>query len=315
MSPGPRLGRFRVVSSVVFGLRHIATEGVHMPDQAQNRQPVADPAEDNAFFPSAYSLDQYTAEKTDFDGLATDQSYAGDRWKVLVVSTDERYMPMKNHTFFSTGNHPVETLLPIHHIREAGYRFDVATISGNPAKFEWWAYPRNDGAITSTWAEVKDSFKSPRKLADVIADGLEDYAAIFIPGGHGAMNAIPFSSELGNALNYFVDNERLIITLCHGPAALLSAGIGRKHNPFSGYEIVAFPDSLDLGANIDIGYLPGEMPWSLGEALQEEGIVVTNDDMTGATTKDRNLLTGDSPLAANQLGKNSVWALLERFGD
>ncbi|RAE87732.1 protein deglycase HchA, partial [Burkholderia multivorans] len=85
-------------------------------------------------------------------------------------------------------------------------------------------------------------------------------------------------------------------------------------NPFSGYRIVAFPDSLDQGANIDIGYLPGKMPWALGEALEKAGIVVENTEMTGATTRDRNLLTGDSPLAANQLGKDSVQALLEKFG-
>lgn len=286
-----------------------------MTDQKQDRTPVADPAEDNAFFPSEYSLSQYTAPKTDFDGLATDQTYTGSRWKILVIATDERYMPMKNDTFFSTGNHPVETLLPIHHMYEAGYGIDVATISGNPAKFEWWAYPKSDDAVASAWSGTKDAFKAPKKLADVIASGLEDYAAIFIPGGHAAMNSIPFSSELGEALNYFVDNDRLVITLCHGPAALLAAGIGRDDNPFAGYDIVAFPDSLDFGANIEIGYLPGEMPWSLGGTLKEEGIVITNDDMTGATTRDRNLLTGDSPLAAHQLGKDSALALLEKFGE
>lgn len=286
-----------------------------MTDQKKDRNPVSDPAEDNAFFPSQYSLSQYTAAKTDFDGLATDQTYSGGRWKVLVIATDERYMPMKNDTFFSTGNHPVETLLPIHHIYEAGYGIDVATISGNPAKFEWWAYPGSDNAVASTWSETKSSFKAPKKLADVIASGLEDYAAIFIPGGHGAMNSIPFSPDLGQALNYFVGNDRLVITLCHGPAGLLSAGIDREDNPFSGYEIVAFPDSLDFGANIEIGYLPGEMPWKLGDTLEKEGLVITNDDMTGATTRARNLLTGDSPLAAHQLGKDSSLALLEKFND
>ena len=48
---------------------------------------------------------------------------------------------------------------------------------------------------------------------------------------------------------------------------------------------------------------------------RKEGIEIINDDMTGATTRDRNLLTGDSPLAANQLGKDSVSALLEKFGN
>lgn len=45
--------------------------------------------------------------------------------------------PAEDGAFFSTGNHPVETLLPLHHMAQAGYGIDVATISGGPGKFEW----------------------------------------------------------------------------------------------------------------------------------------------------------------------------------
>lgn len=286
-----------------------------MTENNQDRQPTPDRAEDNAFFPSPYSLSQYTAPKTDFDGLATEEKYTGGRWRVLVIATDERYMHMRNGTFFSTGNHPVETLLPIHHMAEAGYGIDVATTSGGPGKFEWWAYPQEDDAVASAWEATKEKFKSPKKLGTVIADGLDDYAAVFVPGGHGAMNGIPDSTEVRDVLDFFLRNDRLVVTLCHGPAALLAAGIDRQSNPFAGYEIAAFPDSLDFGANVDIGYLPGEMPWRLGKRLAEAGLTITNDDMTGATARDRNLLTGDSPLAAHQLGKEAALALLESFGN
>lgn len=281
----------------------------------EDRNPTPDHAENNAFFPSPYSLSQYTAPKTNFDGLATDEKYTGGTWKVLTVATEERYMLMTNETFFSTGNHPVETLLPLHHMLEAGYDVDVATISGAPAKFEWWAYPSEDDAIASTWKTTEEKFKKPLKLADVLASGLDDYAAIFIPGGHGAMNGLPFDKSVQEALTWFLESDKFIITLCHGPAALIAAGIGRESNPFAGYSVTAFPDSLDFGANLDIGYLPGEMPWKLGQALTKDGIVIVNEGMTGATTRDRNVLTGDSPLAANQLGKDSVLALLSKFGN
>lgn len=284
-------------------------------NETQDRNPAPDQAEDNAFFPSPYSLTQYTSNKTDFDGLATEEKYTGGRWKILTIATDERYMRMKNGKFFSTGNHPVETLLPIHHMHEAGYEIEVATVSGGAGKFEWWAFPKDDGAIASAWQATREKFKSPLKLADVIENNLDDYAAIFIPGGHGAMNVIPFSKDVQDSLDYFLNNDRLIISLCHGPAAFLAANIGRTTNPFAGYKITAFPDALDFGANLEIGYIPGEMPWALGGTLKKEGIEIINDDMTGATTRDRNLLTGDSPLAANQLGKDSVLALLEQFGN
>lgn len=282
-------------------------------DQSQDRSPSADPAEDNAYFPSDYSLSQYTAPQTDYDGPVTDEKYTGGRWKVLVVATEERYMLMRNGSFFSTGNHPVETLLPLHHIREAGYGVEVATITGAPGKFEWWAYPHDDEAIATTWESLRQDFKTPKSLSEVAASGIEDYAAIFIPGGHGAMLGLPQSKEMQSILDDFLAEDRLVVSLCHGPAAFVAGGLDREDNPFAGYSVTAFPDALDFGANIDIGYLPGEMPWKLGETLTAQGLTVINDDMTGATTRDRNVLTGDSPLAANQLGKETVTALLESY--
>lgn len=48
-----------------------------------SKQPTPDKAEDNAFFPSPYSLSQYTAPKTDFDGVEHKGAYKDGKWKVL----------------------------------------------------------------------------------------------------------------------------------------------------------------------------------------------------------------------------------------
>ena len=93
---------------------------------SQDRNPVPDQAEDGAFFPSPFSLTQYVAPKTDFDGADYPNAYSGNKWKVLVISTQERYLRMADGRFFSTGNHPVEMLLPMLHLDAAG--FDLAEL-------------------------------------------------------------------------------------------------------------------------------------------------------------------------------------------
>lgn len=42
-----------------------------------SKDPTPDQAEDNAFFPSPYSLSQYTQSKTDFDGVKHEGAYTG----------------------------------------------------------------------------------------------------------------------------------------------------------------------------------------------------------------------------------------------
>ncbi|SIN44517.1 molecular chaperone Hsp31 and glyoxalase 3 [Mycobacteroides abscessus subsp. abscessus] len=278
-----------------------------MPDAADelSRTPVPDPAEDNAYFPSPYSLSQYVPSKTDFTGVQYENAYTGGRWKILMIATEERYMLMQNDTMFSTGNHPVEMLLPLHHLKAAGFGIDVATVSGNPAKLELWAMPREDQAVLDTYAELSAKLKKPQKLSHIIADALgpdSDYLAVFIPGGHGVLLGIPDSEEVRTVLDWALEYDKYVITLCHGPGALLAAGLDRDESPFRGYSLCVFPDALDTGVNIEIGYIPGKMPWLVGENLRKQGVTILNTGITGQTHADRKLLTGDSPLASNNLG-------------
>lgn len=282
-----------------------------------SKEPTPDEAEDNAFFPSPHSLSEYTQPKTDFDGVQHQGAYTGGRWKVLVIATEERYVLLKNGTMFSTGNHPVETLLPLHHLMETGFEVDVATVTGYPVKLELWAMPREDEAVLATYEALKSKFKQPKKLSDVVADELgpdSDYLAVFIPGGHGAMVGLPDSPDVGETLQWALANDRFIVTLCHGPAALLAAALDKQESPFKGYSVCVFPDALDSGANLDMGYLPGELTWLVADRLSKQGLTILNDDMTGRTHQDRRLITGDSPLAANELGRIAADALLEAAG-
>lgn len=111
-----------------------------------SKNPQVDIAEDNAFFPSEYSLSQYTSPVSDLDGVDYPKPYRG-KHKILVIAADERYLPTDNGKLFSTGNHPIETLLPLYHLHAAGFEFEVATISGLMTKFEYWAMPHKDEKV------------------------------------------------------------------------------------------------------------------------------------------------------------------------
>lgn len=282
-----------------------------------DRNPVRDQAEVNAWFPSPYSLTQYTSPKTDFDGANYPNAYKGGKWKILLIASQERYLEMAGGEFFSTGNHPVETLLPMIHLDAAGFEIDIATLSGDPVKFEMWAFPHEDQAVKEIYEKYKSKIRKPLNLLGLWGNGFNQqtpYIGVFVPGGHGALNGIPFSATVGKVLRWAHDNQRFLITLCHGPACMLAADIDKPAGSkfiYDGYKIDVFPDSLDQGANVDMGYIPGKMVWYVGEQLRKLGVTALNGSISGETHKDRLVLTGDSPLASNNLGKLAAKTLLE----
>ena len=279
-----------------------------------SKAPTPDTAEDNAFFPSAYSLSQYTSSKTDYDGTTYPNPYKGGK-KILMIATDERYILMQNEKFFSTGNHPVEMLLPMFHLDNAGFEFDIATLSGNPVKLEMWAMPHEEKVVLDTYAKYAEQLKNPLKLEDILEQAVGEnspYAGVFIPGGHGVLAKIPESKTVKDVLKWALSQDKYVITLCHGPASLLAAAVDEAPEDyiFKDYELCVFPDSLDSGPNIEIGYMPGKLQWLVGENLEKLGVKILNKGITGQVHKDRKLLTGDSPLASHNLGKLAAETLL-----
>lgn len=281
-----------------------------MSDNIASKAPTPDAAEFNAFFPSPFSLAEYTRAKADIDGDEYPAPYTGQR-KILVIAADERYLMTDTGKLFSTGNHPVETLVPMYHLHKAGFQFDIATVSGNPVKFELWAMPGEDERVTGLHRSYLDQFQRPLKLSDVVGRlDASDYIAIFIPGGHGALIGLPESEDVARTIDWALSNDRHIISICHGPAAFLAAGHGGRPSSLSGYSICAFPDAVDRQTP-DIGYMPGGLTWFFGEKLAAQGVAIVNADVSGATHQDRKLITGDSPFASNALGKLAAKALLK----
>ena len=134
---------------------------------------------------------------------------------------------------------------------------------------------------------------------------------MFIPGGHGPLLGLPFSPHVAAVLRWALAVDRHIIALCHGPAAFLACATDEKTGgfPFAGYSITAFPDASDRMIP-DVGYMPGQLTWHFGEKLTQLGVQILNTDPDESTHKDRKVLTGASPLAANALGKLAATTLL-----
>jgi len=237
---------------------------------------------DGSYSPSKMALKMSVPSKTDYEPIPY-QKYTGKKAKILVICTEEKNLKMKNGKLFSTGNHPVETLLPMLHLKNAGFEFEIAT-------------------------------PTPMNLSDFIEksfDQTDAYAAVFIPGGHGAMIGIPEDNNVAKILKWAHENDLFTVSLCHGPGAFLSTTLENQEFIYKGYNMAVFPDSVDNKTPM-FGYLPGKMPYGLSENLKALGANLMNTKMDKTVCLDRKLITGSSPLASNELGKLAANTLLKQ---
>ncbi|MGB0885576.1 MAG: glyoxalase III HchA [Chitinophagales bacterium] len=269
---------------------------------------------DGSYSPSKLALKLGTVAKSDFEEIKY-KKYQGKKKKILVIFTEQKNMKMQNGNLFSTGNHPIEALLPMLHLKNAGFDFEIVTPTGKPVVFEMWAFPNEDKHVKAIYNELKSSFEKPKNLADFADTAINNtasYAALFIPGGHGAMLGIPEDKNVGKMVNWAHENDWFTITLCHGSGAFLPSLKKNKKFIYAGYNMCVFPDSVDK-MTPKVGYLPGQMPWALSEKMESFGVKLANKKGDDTVCLDRKLISGASPLASNNLGKLAAETLLKEL--
>lgn len=273
---------------------------------------------DGSYSPSKLALRLATVDKTDFENISYTK-YKGNKSKILVIFTEQKNMKMQNGKLFSTGNHPVESLLPMLHLKNAGFDFEIATPTGKPVVFEMWAMPSKDEHVKNIYNKYKSSFEKPKNLQEFVGNSLTNtasntasYAAVFVPGGHGAMLGIPKDQNVGKILIWAHENDLFTISICHGPSSFLATALNNQEFIYKGYKMAVFPDSVDKQLPM-IGYLPSHMPWEMSARLTELGAIIVNKKSDKTTHVDRKLITGASPLAANELGKLAANTLLNKL--
>ncbi len=144
------------------------------------------------------------------------------------------------------------------------------------------------------------SFQKPRSLKEMSDDDILSCDAIFIPGGHGPMVDMHRNPDVARALRLLHEKNRPVAALCHGPAALLSAGTRADGLwMFDGYKMTAFNNEEE--DQTQAGRLG--MPWYLETGLKNAGAVFDDSPMPWVShvVVDRNLITAQNPMSADAM--------------
>ena len=151
--------------------------------------------------------------------------------KVLVLVSSGYGLPLKDgKTYAGAGYYLNEMTVPVRALMKEGYEITFANPKGNTPQLDLHsAVPDFFGgseAKLQDYFKFRDSLtglKNPTRISDVIASGLDQYDAVFVPGGHGPMEDLLDDPDAGTVMRHFHQTSKPTAVLCHGPISLLSA--------------------------------------------------------------------------------------------
>lgn len=153
-----------------------------------------------------------------------------------------------------------------------------------------------------------------RKLRSVIDEGLENYAAVFVPGGQAPVVDLMQNADVGEILRDFHTKGKPTALLCHGPiatvaampsarefrAALIAGDRARAARLAKGWQYAGYKMTIFSNAEEKVladSVLHAKLYFTVADALQIAGgeVLTGPIDWEPHVIEDRELITGQNP--------------------
>ncbi|MEV7995421.1 type 1 glutamine amidotransferase domain-containing protein [Streptomyces sp. NPDC086077] len=231
--------------------------------------------------------------------------------KILMVVSGADSMRLADGSTHPTGYWAEEVAASHQVLTAAGVQVSLATPGGVRPTVdalsldERGGVPKADAQRFRTYLDgIADQLAAPLALSDV---RLDDYDAVYLPGGHAPMADLTSDTDLGRLLNEADAAGRTVAALCHGVAGLLSAERQDGVLTFAGRALTAFSDDEERQ-----GGLGDNVPYFLESRLRERGAVVeTGPAWSNTVVVDGNLVTGQNPQSSTATAE----AVLKLLGE
>lgn len=215
--------------------------------------------------------------------------------KVLMVVTNVDSM----NGVHATGLWLEEFAVPYIEFTNAGYEITVASPLGGKSPLDPNSLVEE---IPAAWQALMGILETTEKLSDA-AKG--EYQALVIPGGHGPMFDLATDDLLASILKDFMEKNKLIGAVCHGPAALVRAALADGTSILAGKKVTGFSNEEEVTVQLD-----KLVPFLLEDQLKKLGASYSRKDMWQEyVVVDGNLITGQNPQSSTLFAKTIVKAL------
>ncbi len=206
-----------------------------------------------------------------------------------------------------TGLWAEEFAVPYYALTDAGAEVVIASPAGGPAPIDAASLKpkgENDPAVERYLADAATQARmaATQRAADVDA---AEFDAVFFPGGHGTMWDLPNDAGVTRAVERAFAGGKLIASVCHGAAGLVTAKRADGQPVVQGKRVNAFTDAEEAAVG-----LTEVVPFLLESRLRELG-----GRFEGAANwqpfaiRDGQLITGQNPQSSALVAKALLGAL------
>jgi putative intracellular protease/amidase len=217
---------------------------------------------------------------------------------LIVLSAADTWI-RSDGSEYSTGYWAEELIVPYRQFVDAGHTVHFATPGGvaptlDPHSVDPAVVGDTAGPLRAEVDAMADRLNDPLTLSEV---DIADYDAVFVPGGHAPMVDLFQDRDMGRLLADAVGADKVVASVCHGPAALLSATKDDGTWLFSGRRIAVVTDDEERAFGT-----ADKAPWLLASRLREFGAVVEGGPNWEAfVAQDGRLVSGQNPASAGQV--------------
>lgn len=214
-------------------------------------------------------------------------------------------IPVTNHaTLGSTdeanGTYAPELTHALHVMLEAGFEYDIASIEGGKAPM----YGTDaEGDDVNAQILANDDFQNRiNNTIPVSQINIEDYDAVFYPGGFGLLSDLATNEAIARLSAAHYESGGVLAAVCHGPAALLPITLSNGEKLLANKSVTGFTREEE----IDFGTIEN-IPFLLEESLARTALRYNKVQPWGELViEDDRVITGQNPTSAHAVGNAIV---------
>jgi putative intracellular protease/amidase len=227
--------------------------------------------------------------------------------KILFVVTATSYWTLKDGTRHPTGYWAEEFAAPYDALSRAGHEIVVATPGGTVPYVDAMSLRPSMAGSAEIAEQLEGILRSAQELRRPIQLAnarLDDYDAVYYPGGHGPMEDLWQDADSGRLL---------IAALASGKPAgdrLPRTGRHPGHPLRRRISLRGLSGHCVHQRRRGRGRTPRKAPWTAEDELVKLGVDFVRDEMWKPfTVVDRNLYTGQNPASAGPLAEEVLKVL------